>query len=52
MVTKQIGETYEELESSVLAKIHMVTKLCQSKNVIVSCSVLAKIHMVTKLKPS
>ena len=33
---------------SVLAKIHMVTKLCQCRAVNHLRSVLAKIHMVTK----
>ena len=33
---------------SVLAKIHMVTKLRQSALDLNVCSVLAKIHMVTK----
>ena len=34
--------------SSVLAKIHMVTKLGTSSSSILVSSVLAKIHMVTK----
>ena len=33
---------------SVLAKIHMVTKLYEADIVKEKCSVLAKIHMVTK----
>ncbi len=35
--------------SSVLAKIHMVTKLYRYLIIHILCSVLAKIHMVTKL---
>ena len=35
--------------SSVLAKIHMVTKRTRSTYPMYRCSVLAKIHMVTKL---
>mgnify|MGYP007075818336 CR=1 FL=1 len=34
--------------SSVLAKIHMVTKLMKQMNLYIRSSVLAKIHMVTK----
>ena len=34
---------------SVLAKIHMVTKLSPGSKLSEICSVLAKIHMVTKL---
>ena len=34
--------------SSVLAKIHMVTKLLSYVFILLLCSVLAKIHMVTK----
>ena len=49
MVTKRYFNRINISISSVLAKIHMVTKLA-----IVNClttlrSVLAKIHMVTKL---
>ena len=33
---------------SVLAKIHMVTKLLSWQKMLKMCSVLAKIHMVTK----
>ena len=48
MVTKQSSNAVANTFSSVLAKIHMVTKLirmtcCQNNR-----SVLAKIHMVTK----
>ena len=35
--------------SSVLAKIHMVTKQMEEQLQNDTCSVLAKIHMVTKL---
>ena len=35
-------------DRSVLAKIHMVTKLLASVKELFFCSVLAKIHMVTK----
>ena len=35
---------------SVLAKIHMVTKLAWLTPVLIASSVLAKIHMVTKLR--
>ena len=38
--------------SSVLAKIHMVTKLPGRYLMRSDCSVLAKIHMVTKPSPS
>ena len=37
---------------SVLAKIHMVTKLWAKTLIALKGSVLAKIHMVTKLSPS
>ena len=44
MDTKQMG-----VLSSVLAKIHMVTKLTSFSTCSGASSVLAKIHMVTKL---
>ena len=48
MVTKR--ELLHDLEwwRSVLAKIHMVTKLCSPSRKAPTSSVLAKIHMVTK----
>ena len=39
----------ERKKSSVLAKIHMVTKLYHTGEAGYASSVLAKIHMVTKL---
>ena len=48
MVTKQYADLLDYLQGSVLAKIHMVTKLSQSVDFTGFCSVLAKIHMVTK----
>ena len=48
MVTKLDGETGIADISSVLAKIHMVTKLRQYITQYGLSSVLAKIHMVTK----
>ena len=51
MVTKQYHELHSQMPCSVLAKIHMVTKLniffCDKY----AGSVLAKIHMVTKPFP-
>ena len=49
MVTKPVMRICWLYGSSVLAKIHMVTKLNSSSDVPAQCSVLAKIHMVTKL---
>ena len=37
-----------KIVSSVLAKIHMVTKPYSSRYIVIGSSVLAKIHMVTK----
>ena len=48
MVTKQENVRDLALASSVLAKIHMVTKLNIKRVIIDISSVLAKIHMVTK----
>ena len=49
MVTKHVSINKESCFSSVLAKIHMVTKTFQYLTLNGLCSVLAKIHMVTKL---
>ena len=49
MVTKHILMDYVQVPRSVLAKIHMVTKLAPLLVRMYECSVLAKIHMVTKL---
>ena len=50
MVTKHAANGGHKPSGSVLAKIHMVTKLNPvSLNWLIS-SVLAKIHMVTKLQ--
>ena len=48
MVTKQELVERATPKSSVLAKIHMVTKLPPYAVRFQMCSVLAKIHMVTK----
>ena len=48
MVTKRSTETAKKIVCSVLAKIHMVTKLSRMPEASENCSVLAKIHMVTK----
>ena len=48
MVTKLKWFYQERKASSVLAKIHMVTKHNKSNMINASSSVLAKIHMVTK----
>ena len=48
MVTKPSSVTATIFVSSVLAKIHMVTKLEHEHLYPVTSSVLAKIHMVTK----
>ena len=48
MVTKPLDSFPLDKISSVLAKIHMVTKLAFPATVKVASSVLAKIHMVTK----
>ena len=48
MVTKHNVINLTTGPSSVLAKIHMVTKLDDNKIQVPECSVLAKIHMVTK----
>ena len=48
MVTKPYRKDIEALNGSVLAKIHMVTKLCIIVIEQSFSSVLAKIHMVTK----
>ena len=48
MVTKQAPECVFQKYSSVLAKIHMVTKLFHFTFAPFLRSVLAKIHMVTK----
>ena len=48
MVTKQDHVDKAESFGSVLAKIHMVTKLLNIVVVVFVGSVLAKIHMVTK----
>ena len=48
MVTKRFLTLPYHLIRSVLAKIHMVTKLVRMSLNTTSCSVLAKIHMVTK----
>ena len=49
MVTKQRQFLNLLKDSSVLAKIHMVTKLGANNRENMMSSVLAKIHMVTKL---
>ena len=51
MVTKPVGLYAYNTNGSVLAKIHMVTKLSITTYVLPVCSVLAKIHMVTKPFP-
>ena len=48
MVTKLSAFLVEIGKSSVLAKIHMVTKPILLSLFLIFCSVLAKIHMVTK----
>ena len=48
MVTKLDMNDPRKNDSSVLAKIHMVTKQRKVTVIHVECSVLAKIHMVTK----
>ena len=48
MVTKQKQYGFEVLDSSVLAKIFMVTKQCPESHCSHIRSVLAKIFMVTK----
>ena len=48
MVTKLPKTDAKAQESSVLAKIHMVTKLYYNVIIMMQSSVLAKIHMVTK----
>ena len=48
MVTKPNNPIPQHIEGSVLAKIHMVTKLLSYGVNKHYCSVLAKIHMVTK----
>ena len=48
MVTKHISEHVVGQFRSVLAKIHMVTKLLKFTHLGWISSVLAKIHMVTK----
>ena len=48
MVTKLNTTSAVDKRGSVLAKIHMVTKLCLAFSFATNCSVLAKIHMVTK----
>lgn len=48
MVTKLQPSNIDFVQSSVLTKIHMVTKLHMKKHIELNCSVLAKIHMVTK----
>ena len=50
MVTKQLKCFLKVLFCYVLAKIHMVTKLCFVEPPVASGYVLAKIHMVTKPK--
>ena len=50
MVTKQGLISIWTKQGSVLAKIHMVTKLVGKIGTAISSSVLAKIHMVTKPK--
>ena len=49
MVTKHPFHSMIHTFRSVLAKIHMVTKLLITANKPQTSSVLAKIHMVTKL---
>ena len=49
MVTKPPAKVLINVHGSVLAKIHMVTKLEVIEMNIDTSSVLAKIHMVTKL---
>ena len=49
MVTKQANRNHPHKNRSVLAKIHMVTKLILPALLPTDSSVLAKIHMVTKL---
>ena len=51
MVTKLPYSVTDAQQCSVLAKIHMVTKLIDVNLVIRVSSVLAKIHMVTKHEP-
>ena len=48
MVTKLLLNQKTAMECSVLAKIHMVTKLNPPRLLFKRSSVLAKIHMVTK----
>ena len=48
MVTKHCLQSRKAVLRSVLAKIHMVTKLADTATKNFLCSVLAKIHMVTK----
>ena len=48
MVTKPDGSRPACGDCSVLAKIHMVTKLASFPYCFTASSVLAKIHMVTK----
>ena len=48
MVTKRSITLSKPNTRSVLAKIHMVTKLPSLTHHEYQCSVLAKIHMVTK----
>ena len=49
MVTKQEDEARGYVNSLILAKIHMVTKLIRISLYRHICLILAKIHMVTKL---
>ena len=48
MVTRLSASLQVMYNRSVLAKIHMVTKLLGNNTTTMHCSVLAKIHMVTK----
>ena len=50
MVTKPPAFVMPPKMCSVLAKIHMVTKLSKTTEVSGKSSVLAKIHTVTKLR--
>ena len=52
MVTKHVPDVAISYPCSVLAKIHMVTKLLTGYIVQDVGSVLAKIHMVTKQRIS
>lgn len=48
MVTKQIKTHFKDWFRLILAKIHMVTKLCSGSHDLYAGLILAKIYMVTK----